>query len=148
MDLFQFLSRNSSRSRRQYLSIRTSRRSGFNSSVGILLVHAPVHRGLCAGNTEFQFLSRNSSRSRTFATQIYAGNPTVSIPQSEFFSFTPNAMPRRIPVNSRVSIPQSEFFSFTPWCKSFHKEFEWRFNSSVGILLVHACLCIIFLILY
>ena len=90
-----------------------------------------------AWRKRFQFLSRNSSRSRNVRMalqELYAG---VSIPQSEFFSFTPTAA-RETTARLQVSIPQSEFFSFTQGNGAIFLRTKNGFNSSVGILLVHA----------
>ena len=160
--MFQFLSRNSSRSR---------------------LVVFDDHWTPC---WQFQFLSRNSSRSRYYTAISDQVPDKVSIPQSEFFSFTRfghvvlrvghrcfnssvgillvHALATGLGghaargfnssvgillvhagLNSRssrrtafVSIPQSEFFSFTLPMLCRRQQHLGRFNSSVGILLVHA----------
>ena len=184
---FQFLSRNSSRSRTDRLDGAPDKSDGFNSSVGILLVHACrvvqagardlsrfnssvgillVHAGCRSGisytPSRFQFLSRNSSRSRYFDLTCSGKSLSVSIPQSEFFSFTRTLRPgcpryalqfqflsrnssrsrglrsRQVLLLSQVSIPQSEFFSFTRTKTSASLGETSCFNSSVGILLVHA----------
>ena len=134
---FQFLSRNSSRSRQRMTEPQTIYITCFNSSVGILLVHALEPLAVDRPVSEFQFLSRNSSRSRSWGPGITAVRGAVSIPQSEFFSFTRlrltalltiyplfqflsrNSSRSRYSMDGEwgvrcpVSIPQSEFFSFT-----------------------------------
>ena len=65
-----------------------SKSTRFNSSVGILLVHARLAHRDPAQWQRFQFLSRNSSRSRPKPNGANAASRSVSIPQSEFFSFT------------------------------------------------------------
>ena len=113
--LFQFLSRNSSRSRWAFVVLWYFPIWGFNSSVGILLVHAILDYQYEFTDRKFQFLSRNSSRSRATGSFARRSGRRVSIPQSEFFSFTPRKAARSRPT------PRG-------------------FNSSVGILLVHAIL--------
>ena len=135
---FQFLSRNSSRSRMTMRKIARDFIACFNSSVGILLVHAFDSLWLSARMPSFQFLSRNSSRSRQRSRNATQRNRAVSIPQSEFFSFTPPTRCGTIHRNLLVSIPQSEFFSFTPGWRIEIQRNGNGFNSSVGILLVHA----------
>ena len=112
--LFQFLSRNSSRSRTRRRRAICKINHGFNSSVGILLVHALWYWWLPLPFSGFQFLSRNSSRSREFQihrrTRDTAGfNSSVGI--LLVHAYTVEAWDKEN--GTKVSIPQSEFFSFT-----------------------------------
>ncbi len=158
---FQFLSRNSVRSRRVSkimsmsgamvsipqsefcaftLRLRIASRGDypcFNSSVGILCVHAVSARSHARHCSWFQFLSRNSVRSRQISLERRCRLRKVSIPQSEFCAFTPRStgMIRALP---KVSIPQSEFCAFTLSIRVLSLVWSACFNSSVGILCVHA----------
>ena len=64
-------------------------------------------------NAKFQFLSRNSLRSRKPVFKSLADYASVSIPQSEFSTFT-RSNPKSPLLKCKVSIPQSEFSAFTP----------------------------------
>jgi len=158
---FQFLGRNSGRSDVGERVAFQTPISGFNSSVGILVVRTFTWiRCLILAALRFQFLGRNSGRSdEPVFKPRYRGNTSfnssvgilvvrtpqyqtrqalaslVSIPRSEFWSFGHHD---HAPKNSvcNVSIPRSEFWSFGQWNKRRLHIAKRGFNSSVGILVV------------
>jgi len=117
---FQFLGRNSGRSDFSSIQWMKANPAGFNSSVGILVVRtilrcrrlARVLRGFNSSvgilvvrtilrllafvfQAKFQFLGRNSGRSDYAPQRRLVGEPGVSIPRSEFWSFgRPEFRPR------------------------------------------------------
>jgi len=103
-------------------------RSGFNSSVGILVVRTPVSQGGGGWETPFQFLGRNSGRSDCPQPTTYPGKPCV-------FQFLGRNSGRSdvdagwVKANKvRVSIPRSEFWSFGLEVTGFAQVIQLRFQ--------------------
>jgi len=114
MRRFQFLGRNSGRSDLLIPSRVSSVNSGFNSSVGILVVRTNKLLPHAPPESLFQFLGRNSGRSDVSASGNYS-------PEFWAFQFLGRNSGRSdgkrgafIFVPALVSIPRSEFWSFGP----------------------------------